>query len=91
MSDSMIFPLDKFRELETPFYYYDRRVLGATLEEIRRHIDRNPAFNVHYAVKANANPEVLKLAGYAGGITSAAMDGIRVAEKIIGREEQENG
>lgn len=30
-------------------------------------------------------------AGYAGGITSAAMDGIRVAEKIIGREEQENG
>lgn len=66
MSDSMIFPLDKFRELETPFYYYDRRVLGATLEEIRRHIDRNPAFNVHYAVKANANPEVLKFIGAAG-------------------------
>lgn len=30
-------------------------------------------------------------AGYAGGITSAAMDGIRVAEKIIEREEEGNG
>ena len=30
------FPIDKFRELETPFYYYDTKVLRDTLNAINR-------------------------------------------------------
>lgn len=60
------FPLEKFRELDTPFYYYDLSLLGASLDEIKREISPNPEFHVHYAVKANANPEILKFIASAG-------------------------
>ena len=29
------FPINKFRELETPFYYYDANLLSDTLNVIR--------------------------------------------------------
>lgn len=54
-----IFPIDKFRELRTPFYYYDTKVLRDTLAVINKEVARYERFNVHYAVKANANPKVL--------------------------------
>ena len=41
-----IFPIEKFRELETPFYYYDLDVLSATLKEINRCVSGHP-FVVH--------------------------------------------
>lgn len=30
------FPIDKFRELRTPFYYYDTKVLRDTLSCVRQ-------------------------------------------------------
>ena len=53
------FPIDKFRELRTPFYYYDTKVLRDTLSCIRTEASRYDNYSVHYAVKANANPKVL--------------------------------
>ena len=55
------FPIDKFRELETPFYYYDAKVLRDTLDVIRKEVGKYENYHVHYAVKANANPKVLSI------------------------------
>ena len=52
------FPIHKFRELETPFYYYDTNLLRHTLDTIRKEAGKYNKFCVHYAVKANANPKV---------------------------------
>ncbi len=54
-----IFPVEKFRQLNTPFYYYDTELLRATLQAIKKETENKP-FHVHYAVKANANPLILK-------------------------------
>ena len=43
----------------TPFYYYDLDVLRSTLDEIQ-HQTAGHRFKVHYAVKANGNPLILK-------------------------------
>lgn len=43
----------------TPFYYYDLDVLRTTLDEIQ-HQAAGHRFKVHYAVKANGNPLILK-------------------------------
>ena len=51
----MNFPIEKFRSLETPFYYYDTDLLRETLRVISQEAGRYPQFHVHYAVKANAN------------------------------------
>ena len=56
-----IFPIDKFREIETPFYYYDTKVLRDTLDVIRKEAGKYENYHVHYAVKANANPKVLSI------------------------------
>ena len=61
----MDFPLDKFKQIPTPFYYYDMALLQDTLDEIRRCIAGFP-FKVHYAVKANANAAILELIRCAG-------------------------
>jgi diaminopimelate decarboxylase len=55
------FPIEKFRALETPFYYYDMKVLRDTLETIKKEAGKYENFHVHYAIKANANPKVLKV------------------------------
>lgn len=56
-----IFPIDKFRELRTPFYYYDTKVLRDTLDCIKKEVSRYERFDVHYAMKANVNPKILKI------------------------------
>lgn len=56
-----VFPSDKFREMETPFYYYDTELLRETLRVINNEAGRHEGFCVHYAVKANANPKVLNV------------------------------
>ncbi len=56
-----IFPIDKFREIRTPFYYYDANLLRKTLKEINREAGKHEGFLVHYAVKANANPKLLNI------------------------------
>ena len=55
------FPVNKFRELETPFYYYDVNVLRETLSCINKEAGKYNNFCVQYAVKANANHKVLTI------------------------------
>jgi diaminopimelate decarboxylase len=54
------FPIEKFGQLQTPFYYYDMALLQDTLNVIRTEIRRYD-FEQHYAIKANANPRILAL------------------------------
>lgn len=84
------YPVDKFREIPTPFYYYDLEVLRASLDEIRCQVYEQP-FEVHYALKANVNPQVLKVIREAGlgadcvsgGEVQAALDAGIVPSKIV--------
>ena len=55
------FPIDKFKKLETPFYYYDCELLRDTLQAINHELKKYENFIVHYAVKANANAKVLNV------------------------------
>lgn len=48
-----------FSKLETPFYYYDLNLLQSTLNACKNAADVYN-FHVHYAMKANFNPIVLK-------------------------------
>ena len=59
------FPLDKFNEVQTPFYYYDIELLEDTLNNINDCTKGLP-FYVHYAVKANANDHILRTINAAG-------------------------
>lgn len=54
------FPINKLRELQTPFYFYNTDLLRDTLALIRSEADRY-GFHVHYAVKANANHKILSI------------------------------
>ncbi len=52
------FPTERFNELQTPFYYYDAALLNKTLEGIKHEASRYN-YKVHYAIKANANEQIL--------------------------------
>ncbi|CCZ81166.1 diaminopimelate decarboxylase [Odoribacter laneus] len=52
--------------LPTPCYYYNIELLQKTLEKVKAEVAKYPLFHVHYAVKANANPVLLKLISAAG-------------------------
>lgn len=60
------FPTDRLQQTPTPFYYYDTALLERTLAELRKEAGRHDNFIVHYAIKANANPKVLRLIAAAG-------------------------
>ncbi len=60
------FPISKFQEVKTPFYYYDTTLLRDTLHAIGKVVERYKNFVVHYAVKANANPKILNIIREAG-------------------------
>ena len=60
------FPIEKFGRLQTPFYYYDTELLRTTLRAINEEAGKHQRFQVHYAVKANANPKVLNVICQAG-------------------------
>lgn len=84
-----MFPLEKFQQIDTPFYYYDTELLRQTLSAIRENI--TPEMHVHYAVKACANPKVLSIIAQegfgadcvSGGEVQAAIDAGFPAEKIV--------
>lgn len=60
------FPTDKFRTIDTPFYYYDCDLLRETLHVIEEEANKHKGYIVHYAVKANANKKVLNLISQTG-------------------------
>ncbi|MEQ8909032.1 MAG: diaminopimelate decarboxylase [Vicingaceae bacterium] len=57
--------LSFFEEKETPFYFYDLALLEETLKQLNEAVKGLP-YHVHYAIKANANPKVLKKIKQAG-------------------------
>ncbi len=84
------YPVQKFQDIQTPFYYYDLDLLRKTLADINTQSSRSN-FDVHYAMKANVNPSVLaciKQAGLgadcvSGGEVQAALDAGIPAAKVV--------
>ena len=75
----MYFPLNRFAEIDTPFYYYDLDLLRDTLNEINVNTARLP-YKVHYAIKANANDRILKVVCEAGlGVDCVSGGELKVA------------
>ena len=60
------FPIERLQKIQTPFYYYDSDVLRQTLKTINEEAGKHEGFVVHYAVKANANPKILRIIREAG-------------------------
>lgn len=60
------FPINKFKEVTTPFYYYDTSILQKTIDTIKGIVAKHPNYHVHYAIKANANSKVLAYISKAG-------------------------
>lgn len=52
--------IKKFQSLHTPFYYYDMSLLKDTLILLKE-ISSKLNYKVHYALKANSNPRILKM------------------------------
>jgi diaminopimelate decarboxylase len=59
------FPTEKFLQIQTPFYYYDVSLLRETLNVISTETKQYD-YQQHYAVKANANPRILKIIAQSG-------------------------
>ncbi len=57
----MYFPTHSFQGLQTPFYYYDTALLGQTLDVVASQLALREGWHMHYAVKANANPVLLRI------------------------------
>lgn len=56
--------LASFEKKETPFYAYDLTLLNDTLQQLKS--AAGSKYNIHYALKANANPTLLQLIKAAG-------------------------
>ena len=60
------FPVERFQNIRTPFYYYDTDLLRQTLQTINDEAGKHEGWHVHYAIKANANPTLLRIIRAAG-------------------------
>ncbi len=73
------FPLDRFAQMATPFYYYDMSLLRQTLQTVTRLAERHD-FAVHFAVKANANTRILdEVRNFGLGIDCVSGNEVRCA------------
>jgi len=71
--------IQRFREIPTPFYFYDLEVLDSTCQTVREESVK-AGFKIHYAVKANANPRLLKIiSGYGFGADCVSFNEIERA------------
>ncbi|MCD6333467.1 MAG: diaminopimelate decarboxylase [Bacteroidales bacterium] len=52
------FPINAFRDISTPFFYYDLDLLNTILSEVQQQA-RQLGYQLHYALKANINDPVL--------------------------------
>lgn len=85
------FPVEQFSQLCTPFYYYDTKILQDTLDTIKAQLKGLDQFVVHYAMKANVNPQILKIINkngfgvdcVSGGEINAAISAGFPANKIV--------
>lgn len=82
---------DRFAKIPTPFYYYDTELLAETLDAVKQEAAELEGFELHYAIKACANPKILKLiqqAGFgadcvSGGEIKACLESGFPANKIV--------
>ena len=73
------FPIESFKAIQTPFYYYDMELLDETLSIIKEETAKY-GFTEHYAIKANANPTLLKkIASYGFGADCVSGGEVRAA------------
>ena len=76
----MNFPIERFLQLKTPFYYYDMDLLKATLVRLRDSLP-DERFIVHYAIKAcSTEPVVKQIASF--GIGADCVSGGEVEASI---------
>jgi len=68
-----VFPIEKFKRVETPFYYYDIELLKKTLSIIKEEVNKY-GYMQHYAIKANANKRILEIIA-AGGFGADCVSG----------------
>lgn len=61
----MSFPIGLLKQTATPAYFYDTQLLARTIDEAVSAAGRSD-YHIHYAVKANANPKILRLIANAG-------------------------
>ncbi len=72
---NVILPAD----IDTPRYIYDIKLLKATLVALRK-AAANPAYRLHYAVKANCEPQILRIIAETGiGADTVSGGEIRMA------------
>ena len=84
-------PINKFANIETPFYYYDVALLKETLECASKEAAKHDDYHIHYAIKANFNPKLLQIISAAGlgadcvsgGEVKVALDAGIAPEKIV--------
>lgn len=73
--------IEKLQKKQTPFYYYDMEYLTSVLSLARKEASAGN-FRVHYAVKANFNPLILKtIAGFGFGADCVSGNEIERAVK----------
>jgi diaminopimelate decarboxylase len=58
--------LKEFGKHETPFYYYDLRLLRENIAALQTALAAHQDFRVHYALKANFDEKVLRIISAAG-------------------------
>ncbi|MGL5682280.1 MAG: diaminopimelate decarboxylase [Marinifilaceae bacterium] len=58
-------PLNYLNQLKTPFYYYNMELLDQTVQHVSKLSAQNH-YAIHYAIKANANPVILRHIAAAG-------------------------
>lgn len=66
----------KFQQTRTPFYYYNLELLKKTLDALKKESGKYN-YHVHYALKANANDEILSLI-YKAGLGADCVSGNEV-------------
>lgn len=69
--------IEIFKSIKTPFYFYDLELLKKTLNVYTSYTKRYN-YNAHYAIKANAQPEILKIIKDAG-LGADCVSGMEVA------------
>jgi len=92
--------IEKFRDLPTPFYYYDLDILKTTLDTLKKE-SLKTGYKIHYALKANPNHRILNLISSFGfgadcvswnEIDAAIKAGINPAEIVfagVGKSDRE--
>ena len=92
--------ISKFSQIETPFYYYDIKLLQNTLDEIVQESSKKN-YKLHYALKANSNDRILQIISNAGlgadcvsgnEITKAVSTGFKSSELVfagVGKSDKE--